>query len=193
MGCLYQASRNVSALVHCEPAFRKQRVRGMSPSSALTATLIAAPLPSLSDCDTAFPAVSTAFRFHLVSFLHPQPQVLRLPLPRCRHPPPCVLFRFPLLFWCHRLPLRHAFRFPPPLRHHRFLYQVCRLIFPLLLYSQRYCLCSWLSVPCAFPAPPPTSEAHLLPLLPSLRILSSFVSGLSVFCTVSAPPAVSAV
>jgi hypothetical protein len=62
-----------------------------------------------------------------------------------------------------------------------------------LLCSQRYCLCSWLSVPCAFPAPPPTSEAHLLPLLPSLRILPSFVSGLSVFCTVSAPPAVSAV
>jgi hypothetical protein len=53
------------------------RVRAITPSSALT--LIAAPIVRLvwvSECVTAFLAVSTSFRFPLVSFLHPQAQML---------------------------------------------------------------------------------------------------------------------
>ena len=53
------------------------RVCAITPSSALT--LIAAPIVRLvwvSECVTAFLAVSTSLRFHLVSFLHPQAQML---------------------------------------------------------------------------------------------------------------------
>lgn len=106
-GCLHQALRNFGAFVRYRPAFRKKR-RAFAlfvwPSSALT--FIAAPFPtlvSLSDCVTAFPAICTSLRFPLVSFLHPQPPVLRLRLLWRRHPPPCVVFQYLRLFWCHRL------------------------------------------------------------------------------------------
>ena len=84
------------------------RVRAISPSPALTltVTLIAAPFPtpaSLSDSLCQTHGISCCFYGPPFSN-GVLPQLLRLRLPRRRHPPPCVLFRFPLLFWCHWLP-----------------------------------------------------------------------------------------
>ena len=108
MNCLHQTLRNVGAFVRCGPAYRKQR-RAFAlfhPLQRFTVTLIAAPFPtpaSLSDSLCQTHAISCCFYGPPFSN-GVLPQLLRLRLPRRRHPPPCVLCRFPLLFWCHRLP-----------------------------------------------------------------------------------------